>query len=123
VYFPSDPPYLWLFAGLFVGITSGIAFEATLKQLVGEWSKTRSTRILANLKGMRLQLPFVGICIGVCIFLASGVEIFGFPSSLSYLVSVLLTVLIGWLVWTQLANVLGQIEKGGSKAIDLDIFT
>jgi hypothetical protein len=122
VYFPSDPPYFWLFAGLLIGVTSGLAFEATLKQLVQEWSKTRSSRTLANLKGMQIKLPFLGISTGVCIFLASGVEIFGFPPSLSYLISVPLTVLICWLVWFQLRSVLNQIERGGSKAIDLDSF-
>jgi hypothetical protein len=122
VYFLPTPPYFWLLFGLLASVTSGLAFQATLKQLVNEWSKTRSSRIIASLQGMPMQLPFTGICFGICIFLASGLEIFGFPSSLSYLISVMLTVLIGWLVWSQLGNVLIQLERGGSKALDLDSF-
>lgn len=123
MYFLPEPPYFWLVFGLLAGSTSGLAFEATLKQLVGEWAKTRSSRTLAYLRGIQLQLPFLGICLGVCIFLASGVQIFGFPASLSYLISITLTVFIGWLVWSQLGKLLTQLERGGSKAIDLDSYS
>ena len=117
-----EPPYFLLLVGLFAGITSGAAFEATLKQKVQEWSKNRSTRTLVQMKGVPLVLPFLGIAGGICIFLAAGLEIFGFPSWLSYSISLPLTILIGVLVWSQLAKLLAQLEKGGSKALDLDSF-
>ena len=120
MYFYSNPPYFLLLAGLLIGVTSGAAFEATLKQLVAEWVKTRSSRAIASLQGTPLQLPFIGICGGICVFLGSGLEIFGFPTALSYLIATSLTALIGWLVWTQLGNLLIQLDRGGSKAIDLD---
>jgi uncharacterized protein (DUF2062 family) len=119
-YFPADPPYFLLFAGLLAGIASGVAFETTLKNLVREWSKNRSTRTLANLKGTQLFVPFLGISAGICIFLGSGLEVFGLPSKLSYALSLPMTVLIGWLVWYQLGQVLIQLERGGSQALDLD---
>ncbi|MBD2180656.1 hypothetical protein H6S82_16280 [Planktothrix sp. FACHB-1355] len=115
-----EPPYFFLLAGLLVGVTSGLAFEATLKQLAQEWFRTRSTRTLVYLQGVQLQLPFLGICVGICIFLASGLEIFGFPASLSYVIAVSLTVLIALLVWSQLGKLLVQLERGGSRSIDLD---
>jgi formate hydrogenlyase subunit 3/multisubunit Na+/H+ antiporter MnhD subunit len=115
-----DPPYFLLIAGLLVGITSGIAFEATLKQSAQEWSRNRSTRTIANLKGVSLRLPFLGICSGVCVFLASGVAIFGFPAKVGYAIALPMTILIGGLVWVQLGSVLRQLEEGGSQAIDLD---
>jgi hypothetical protein len=115
-----DPPYFLLLAGLLAGITSGLAFEATLKQSANDWSKNRSTRTLANMKGMSLRLPFLGICGGVCVFLASGVAIFGFPAKAGYGIALPMTILIGALVWTQLGSVLRQLEQGGSKASDLD---
>ena len=118
-YFP-EPPYLLLVLGFLASIASGTAFEATLKQAVKEWSQNRSTRTLANLKGMQLFVPFLGISGGVCVFLASGLEIFGFPSLLSYGIAFPLTFLIGWLVWSQLGNILRQLEQGGSQALDLD---
>jgi formate hydrogenlyase subunit 3/multisubunit Na+/H+ antiporter MnhD subunit len=115
-----DPPYFLLVAGLLAGITSGLAFEATLKQSAQEWAKNRSTRTLANLKGLSLRLPFLGICAGICVFLASGVAIFGFSAKAGYAIAFPMTLLIGGLVWVQLGSVLRQLEQGGSKAIDLD---
>ncbi|MFB2875254.1 hypothetical protein [Floridanema aerugineum] len=119
----QDPPYFLLVAGMLAGLTSGLAFEATLKELVQEWARTRSSRIFANLQGVQLQLPFLGICIGVCVFLGSGLEIFGFPTWLSYAISIPLTVFMGWLVWSQLGKLLMQLNKGGSRALDLDSFS
>jgi hypothetical protein len=121
-YYIPEPPYFLFIAGLFAGLASGFAFEKTLKMLVNDWSKNRSSRTLANLKGTQLFTPFLGISGGVCIFLSSGVEIFGVPKLLSYVISLPLTVFIGWLVWYQLGQVLKQLEKGGSKALDLDSF-
>jgi len=122
VYFYYSPPYFLLFAGLFAGLASGAAFEATLKLAVQDWSKNKSTRTLANLKGMQLLTPFLGICGGICFFLAAGLQIFGFPSTLAYGLAVPLTLFIGVLVWYQLGQVLKQLEKGGSQALDLDSF-
>lgn len=118
-YFP-EPPYFLLVIGLFAGITSGAAFEATLKQHVQEWSKNRSTRTLTQIPGIQLSLPFLGICAGICIFLSAGLQIFGFPGWLAYSVSISLTLFIGILVWSQLGKLLMQLERGGSKALDLD---
>jgi hypothetical protein len=120
VYYIPEPPYFLLIFGLFAGITSGAAFEATLKQKVQEWSKNRSTRTLAQMKGFQLLMPFLGIAAGICVFLAAGLEIFGFPNWLSYSISLPLTLFIALLVWSQLGKLLAQLERGGSKALDLD---
>lgn len=121
-YYYPEPPYFLLIAGLFISITSGLAFESTLKQAVQEWAANRSTRTLANLQGSALRLPFFGICTGICLFLASGVQIFGFPTTIAYAVALPLTLLTGLLVWSQLGKILVQLERGGSKALDLDSF-
>lgn len=117
-----NPPYFMLIAGLLAGITSGVAFETTLKQSVNEWARNRSTRTLSKMRGAALFVPFLGICGGILVFLASGINIFGFPTLAAYGISFLLTILTGALVWWQLGQLLTQIEKGGSKAIDLDSF-
>jgi uncharacterized protein (DUF2062 family) len=117
-----DPPYFLLIAGLLASITSGLAFESTLKQSVNEWARNRSTQTLANVQGFSLLLPFLGMCAGVCVFLASGVQIFGFPNSFAYALALPLTLLTALLVWSQLGKILIQLEKGGSKALDLDSF-
>jgi hypothetical protein len=115
-----DPPYFLLIAGLLAGIACGRAFEMTLRQAVQEWSQTRSTRILQQLQGFSLLIPFLGICGGICVFLASGLNIFGLPLQFSYITSVVLTLITGLLVWSQLRNLLLLLQQGGSRAIDLD---
>ncbi|MBW4466369.1 MAG: hypothetical protein KME07_13170 [Pegethrix bostrychoides GSE-TBD4-15B] len=118
----ANPPYFLLFAGLLIALTSGAAFEATLKGSVNDWARNRSTRTLANMRGMSLLLPFLGICLGTWLFLASGISIFGFPGAIAFGIAFLLTLLTGLLVWTQLGQILIQLEQGGSKALDLDSF-
>lgn len=120
-YFP-EPPYFLLFAALLASMTSGAAFSAVLKQSVQSWSKTRSTRALAILQGPELILPFLGIAIGSCVFLSSGMTVFGFPSSLAYLIAIPMTAIISLLIWVQLGQILVQLEQGGSQALDLDSF-
>jgi hypothetical protein len=118
-YFPA-PPYFLLTLGLLVGITSGLAFEGTLKDRVQFWSKNPSKYNLLQLQGTPLALPFLGIAIGICVFLVAGLIVFGFPAWLSFAISCPLTILTALLVWYQLGKVLEQLEAGGSKALDLD---
>lgn len=120
MYYLPEPPYFLLLVGLLAGMASGLAFQATLKQKVHEWSKNRSTRILAEMQGSQLQLPFLGMASGICVFLAAGLEVFGFPTWLCYGASLPLTVFTGLLIWSQLRNVLIQLERGGSKALEID---
>jgi hypothetical protein len=115
-----DPPYFLLVAGLFAGITCGRAFEVTLRQSVKNWSQTRSTRILQESQGFSLLVPFLGICGGIWVFLASGLYIFGLPLQFSCITSIVLTIVTGLLVWSQLRNLLLLLQQGGSRAIDLD---
>jgi hypothetical protein len=120
-YFP-EPPYAALFIGLFMSLACGAAFSAVLNESVKDWAKNRSTRAIAAMQGFRLFFPFMGIAIGSCVFLSSGMTVFGFPASLAYCISVPLTAFIGWLVWWQLGKILEQLEQGGSQALDLDSF-
>lgn len=121
-FFPSSPPYFMLCAGLIASLACGVAFDAVLKQSVQDWAKNRSTRTLATLQGFQLFLPFLGIAVGACVFLSSGMAIFGFPTRIAYMIATPMTLFIGWLIWTQLGKILIQLERGGSQAIDLDSF-
>ena len=120
-YFP-EPPFVLFAFGLFIGLTCGLAFEAVLKQKVQEWKTKRSIEIIDQMQGLSLRLPFLGICLGICVFLASGLEIFGLFSWLAYTISLLMTILVGALVWNQLGKVLVLLREGGSKALDLDSY-
>lgn len=116
------PPYVLLLAGLLAALASGIAFNSTLQASVHAWNKHRSSRAIASLKGLKLQLPFFGICAGVCVFLASGVQSFGFSARTAYAMGIPLTVLSALLIWRQLGRILQLLEEGGSRALDLDAF-
>jgi hypothetical protein len=124
MYYLPQPPFFLLFVGFFVGVTCGLAFESTLKKKVSQWYQLRKQpKQKSDLTGLsELQIPFFGICIGICIFLASGLEIFIYSRIFSYALSLPLTLFIGGLVWTQLQNLILQLLQGGSKAIDLDSF-
>lgn len=121
MYYPQTPPYFLLAAGLFIAITSGLAFSSVLKGAIGDWYKNRSTRSLSKLQGLDLQLPFAGICLGSCVFLASGMCIFGFTAKVAYLMAGPLVLLSAGLVWYQLKNNLALLESGNPRAFELDI--
>ena len=118
-YFP-EPPYFVLVAGMLVALTCGSAFAATLKLIVQKWSSDRAAKAIANLPMGRLLVPYLGISAGVCLFLSAGLEIFGFPATLTYAVAVPLTLLLGLLVWLQLGSMLALVERQGFRAIDID---
>jgi hypothetical protein len=120
-YFPQ-PPYFMLVVGLFIGITCGLSFESLLKKRVYAWSKNPAKYQLDDIKAGGLQFPFFGICLGICVFLAAGLEIFNLSTLFAYLIAIPLTLFTANLIWSQLRDVLRQLEKGGSKALDLDYF-
>lgn len=118
-YYP-EPPYFLLVIGILIALTCGTAFSATLKQIVQKWSSDRATNVKAQLPTGQLLIPFIGISAGVCIFLSSGLEIFGFIGWLSYAVAVPLTLMIGFLVWYQLGSMFALVEQKGFQSLDLD---
>ena len=120
MYYAQTPPYFLLIAGLLIAITSGTAFSAVLKEAVGDWYKNRSTRSISKMQGLDIQLPFAGICLGSCIFLASGMSIFGFTSKIAYAMAAPLVLLSAWLVWSQLKKNLAALESGNTRAFELD---
>jgi hypothetical protein len=121
-YFLPQPPFFLLLAGLLTGITCGLAFEATLKDVVNVWYKNPNRKDQNLLRSNALILPFLGICAGICVFLSSGLEIFIFDRWVAYAISLPITIFIAALVWTQLGSLLQQLQRGGSKALDLDTF-
>ena len=121
-YYLPEPPYFLIVVGLFIGITSGAAFEATLKAKVYEWQQSPYDPSIDKLKSLELRIPFLGICGGICVFLAAGLEVFSASRWLAYGISLFLTILLAYLVWTQLGKLLKLLHQGGSQALDLDAF-
>ena len=121
MYYTQTPPYFLLAAGLFIAITSGLAFSAVLKGAVGDWYEKKSTRSISKLQGLDLQLPFFGICAGSCVCLASGMSSFCFTAKIAYAMAAPLIFLSAGLVWSQLKNNLALLESGNPRAFELDV--
>ncbi len=121
-YFPSDPPYFLFAISLVAGLACGRSFEVTLRNLVNMWAASKSTRVMLELKSASIKVPYLGMSISIAIFMATGLEIFGLPTLFGYIVAVPFTVGIAFLIWRQLGQMLIELERGGSAALDLDSF-
>ncbi|MDZ8236997.1 MAG: hypothetical protein RMZ69_07460 [Nostoc sp. ChiQUE01a] len=119
-YFPLQPPYFLLLVGFLAALTSGIALSGTLKVIVEKWSSepTENGKPRSSLK--QLFVPFLGITAGVCLFMSSGLEIFGFPTLLALGVGLPISLLTCLLVWLQLGSMLTFVEREGMQSLDLD---
>ncbi|MCC5616846.1 hypothetical protein LC605_17540 [Nostoc sp. CHAB 5836] len=119
-YFPLQPPYFLLLVGFLTALTSGLALSGTLKVIVQKWPSepTENTKPRSSLK--QLLVPFIGITGGTCLFLSSGLEIFGFPSSLALGVGLPISLFTCLLVWLQLGSMMTFIEREGMQSLDLD---
>ncbi|MEM1311743.1 MAG: hypothetical protein AAGF98_19945 [Cyanobacteria bacterium P01_H01_bin.153] len=117
-----DSPYVLMTAGFLVAIATGAVFSNSLQQATRAWAEDSSTGSLEDIRGFSLLLPYLGICAGICVSLASGIQIFGFSAKFSYIVAAVMTSLTAGLVWRQLGVILSQLQQGGSKALDLDDF-
>lgn len=115
----ASPYYLLLVGGPLAALAAGSAFAATLKDAVQEWRTEHATQTLADLR-LRMIAPFLAMASGICVFLAAGVNWFGFPLNIAFGVSVVLTVFTVLLVWVQLNRLLVQLEKGNRDVLNLD---
>lgn len=119
-YFPEQPPYFLLIIGFFIALTSGLALSGTLKVIVQQWTKNSAEISQSPSSLKQLFVPFLGITGGVCLFLSSGLEIFGFPSLLALGVGLPVSLLTCLLVWLQLGSLLTFAKREGMQALDLD---
>ncbi|PLZ85996.1 hypothetical protein CI594_22455, partial [Fischerella thermalis CCMEE 5196] len=119
-YYPSQPPYLLLIIGLFTALTSGLALAGTLKVIVNKWQSDGAEKSSTQLSIKQLSIPFLGITVGVTLFMCSGFEIFGFPPLLAYAVGIPVTILTSLLVWFQLGSMMSFVERRGMQSLDLD---
>ncbi|WP_414545020.1 hypothetical protein [Nostoc sp. CCY0012] len=119
-YFPAEPPYLLILIGFLMALTSGFALSGTLKVMVQQWSTDSAENSPPPSLLRQLFVPFLGITAGVCLFLSSGLEIFGFPSVLALGVGLPLSLLTCLLVWLQLGSMLSFAQRQGMRSLDLD---
>jgi hypothetical protein len=122
-YFPEEPPYLLLFIGFLIALTSGFALSGTIKLIVQKSQPSSDVNPQINSSWRPLFVPFLGITGGICLFLCSGLEIFGFPSFLALAVGLPISFLTCLLVWYQLGSMLDFVKTRGMKSLDLDSFS
>jgi hypothetical protein len=122
-YFPEQPPYFLLLVGFLIALTSGLALSGTLKVIVQNWpsEQAENTQPRSSLK--QLLVPFIGITGGTCLFMSSGLEIFGFPPSLALEVGLPISLFTCLLVWLQLGSMMTFIQREGMQSLDLDSFS
>ncbi|CEJ45856.1 hypothetical protein [Umezakia ovalisporum] len=119
-YYPAQPPYFLLLIGFLIALASGLALSGTLKVIVQQWPKDSGEESQSPSSLKQLFVPFLGITGGVCLFLSSGLEIFGFPSILALGIGLPLSFLTCFLVWLQLGSLLTFAKRQGIQALDLD---
>lgn len=119
-YYPLQPPYILLLVGFLTALTSGLALSGTLKVIVQKWPSVNKEPIKSSSSLRQLLVPFIGITVGVCLFMSSGLEIFGFPSPLALGVGLPLSLLTCLFVWLQLGSLLEFVSSRGMQSLDLD---
>ncbi len=121
-YFPADPPYFLFAVSMIAGLACGRSFEVTLRNLVNAWSVSKSSRTLLELKSFSIKVPYLGMTISIAVFMATGLEVFGLPTLFGYVVAIPITLGIALLIWRQLGQMLVELDRGGSAALDLDSY-
>ena len=107
-----QPPYLLIAVGLWMSLSSGVVFAKLIKQLVQDWSENPATCNINNVRGLTLQIPYLGIASGALIFLSSSLQVFGFSNFVAYSICLPLTIGTGLVVWIQLSKILDTMERG-----------
>ena len=116
----SQPPYLLAGLGLAIGVVCGLTFAQLVKDRLQGWKDDRLP--LLPLGRVETTMSYSGIVVGVTLFIGGSLQVFGFASGAALLVALLLSLLTGGALWTQLERLMTQVENGKFKAVDFDNF-
>jgi hypothetical protein len=123
MYYLPQPPFLIPLFGLFIALICGLTFKTLVEQRIQQWLKNPDMPDRYRLKGSDLSITYWGICLGIWIFLGGGLQIFSINWIVAYGLGLLLTIGTSGLISKQFTQLLMQVEKGGSKSLDLDFFS
>jgi hypothetical protein len=116
----SQPPYLVAGAGLAIGILCGLTFSRLVQNRLDAWKQDRLP--LLPLARPQTVLPWIGLLLGVTLFIGGSLQVFGFASGTAVLLAFLLSLATGGALWVQLVRLMQQVQEGNFKAVDFDNF-
>ncbi|MFM9104356.1 MAG: hypothetical protein ACKOPS_24825 [Cyanobium sp.] len=116
----SQPPYLVAGAGLAISVLCGLTFARLVQDRLEGWKQDRLA--LLPLGNAATTLPYIGVVIGVTLFIGGSLQVFGFSSGAALLVSFILSLGTAGALWVQLERLMGQVQDGTFSAVDFDNF-
>ena len=116
----SQPPYLVAGVGLAISVLCGLTFARLVQDRLEGWKQDRLA--LLPLGNAATTLPYIGVVIGVTLFIGGSLQVFGFSSGAALLVSFILSLGTAGALWVQLERLMGQVQDGTFSAVDFDNF-
>ncbi|QNI71181.1 hypothetical protein CyaNS01_02055 [Cyanobium sp. NS01] len=115
-----QPPYLVSGLGLAISVLCGLTFAKMVQNRLEGWKQDRLP--LLPLGNGGTTLPYIGIVVGVTLFIGGALQVFGFASGAAMLVSFVLSIGTAGALWAQLERLMQQVEDGTFSAVDFDNF-
>lgn len=115
-----QPPYLTAGLGLAIAVLCGLTFAKLVQQRLDGWKQDRLA--LLPLGSTEITIPYMGIVIGITLFIGGSLQVFGFGGGTALLVSFVLSLGTAGALWVQLERLMGQVQDGNFSAVDFDNF-
>lgn len=116
----DSPPYVLAGMGLAIAMLCGLTFARLVQDRLEAWKQDRLP--LLPLARRETVLPYIGLLVGVTLFIGASLQVFGFAAGAALLVAFLLSVATAGALWVQLVRLMQQVEAGNFKAVDFDNF-
>ena len=116
----SQPPYLVAGLGLAIAMLCGLTFAKLVQQRLEGWKQDRLP--LLPLGSAVITIPYMGVVLGITLFIGGSLQVFGFSAGVALLVSFVLSVGTAGALWVQLERLMGQVQDGTFSAVDFDNF-
>jgi cytochrome bd-type quinol oxidase subunit 2 len=115
-----QPPYLLAGLGLAMGVLCGLTFARLVQNRLEGWKQDRLAMLpLGN--GVT-TLPYIGVVLGITLFIGGSLQVFGFSAGAALLVSFVLSIATAGALWVQLERLMAQVQDGTFSAVDFDNF-
>ncbi len=116
----QQPPYALAGLGLAIALVCGLTFSKLVQLRLDGWKQDRLPML--PLGGATTMLPWIGLLLGVTLFIGGSLQVFGFAAGAALLVAFLLSLATAGALWAQLVRLMQQVEAGNFKAVDFDNF-